>query len=80
MLTSEQYTEDVRNDIALAGQIGVRGVPFFVINRKYAVSGAQPVEAFVQAIEKVAEEEGLQPSLQVLGDDSGLCGDDGCSI
>lgn len=80
VLTSEQYTEDVRNDIALAGQIGVRGVPFFVINRKYAVSGAQPVEAFVQAIEKVAEEEGLQPSLQVLGDDSGLCGDDGCSI
>ncbi|MGB3103086.1 MAG: DsbA family protein [Psychrobacillus psychrotolerans] len=47
-------------DIAKAGQIGVRGVPFFVIIDKYAISGAQPTETFVGALQKVVEEEGLQ--------------------
>jgi protein disulfide-isomerase len=36
----------------MAQQIGVRGVPFFVFNRKYAVSGAQPVEVFQETLEK----------------------------
>lgn len=58
MLHSDEFAEDVKNDIAEAGQIGVRGVPFFVINRKYAISGAQPVEAFADALKKVADEEG----------------------
>ena len=49
---------DVR--IYIAGQIGVRGVPFFVLNDKYAISGAQPLEAFVGALNKVVEEEGHQ--------------------
>lgn len=44
------YLSDVKADIAEAQEIGVRGVPFFVFDRKYAVSGAQPVEAFVQTI------------------------------
>ena len=57
VLQSDEFAEDVKRDIEEAGQIGVRGVPFFVINRKYAISGAQPAEAFVQALEKVAEEE-----------------------
>jgi predicted DsbA family dithiol-disulfide isomerase len=44
------YADDVQSDISEAQQIGVQGVPFFVFDRKYAVSGAQPVEAFVQTI------------------------------
>jgi len=59
VLNSKEYLADVRIDIAKAGQIGVRGVPFFVINDKYAISGAQPTETFVGALQKVAEEEGL---------------------
>ncbi|WP_269235200.1 DsbA family oxidoreductase [Flavobacterium flavigenum] len=47
------FLNDVQNDIAEAQQIGVQGVPFFVFDRKYAVSGAQPVEAFVQTINEV---------------------------
>lgn len=46
------YLEDVQHDIAEAQEIGVQGVPFFVFDRKYAVSGAQPVEAFVQTIKE----------------------------
>lgn len=55
-LTEEKYQEALYNDIEESQQIGVRGVPFFVFDRKYAVSGAQPVEAFAQTIEKAFEE------------------------
>jgi predicted DsbA family dithiol-disulfide isomerase len=51
-LTNEKYTQQVNEDIQEARAIGVNGVPFFVFNRKYAVSGAQPPEAFLQTLEK----------------------------
>ncbi len=57
VLEGDTFTEEVRHDITEAGQIGVRGVPFFVINRKYAISGAQPAETFAEALRKVAAEE-----------------------
>jgi predicted DsbA family dithiol-disulfide isomerase len=47
----------VTNDISEARSVGVQGVPFFVIDNKYAVSGAQPVEVFNQVLDKVWEEE-----------------------
>ncbi len=81
VLDSDEFAADVKADIAEAGKIGVRGVPFFVINQKYAISGAQPTETFADALRKVAEEEGIQPSLKVLGPDGeGLCTDDGCTF
>jgi predicted DsbA family dithiol-disulfide isomerase len=49
-LDSDEYAEKVEEDIAEAAELGVRGVPFFVFNRKYAVSGAQPPEYFLQAL------------------------------
>ena len=49
-LTNEKYTQQVNEDIQEARAIGVNGVPFFVFNRKYAVSGAQPPEAFLQTL------------------------------
>lgn len=67
VLASEQFHEDVEADIAEARQIGVQGVPFFVINRKYAISGAQPLEAFVDSIREIAEEEGIRPKLKPMG-------------
>lgn len=48
-----KFADAVRNDISEAQQIGVRGVPFFVFDRKYAVSGAQPIEHFEQTIQEV---------------------------
>lgn len=48
-----RYANAVNNDISEAQQIGVRGVPFFVFDRKYAVSGAQPIEHFKQTIQEV---------------------------
>lgn len=56
VLASEKYIEDVKKDIAEAGQIGVQGVPFFVIDRKYAISGAQTTDTFVDALQKAFAE------------------------
>lgn len=50
------YDKEVVTDILEAQQVGLQGVPFFVLNNKYAVSGAQPVEAFEQALEQVHAE------------------------
>ena len=50
LLDSDLYADKVRQDIYEAQQVGVRGVPFFVLNEKYAVSGAQESDLFLQAL------------------------------
>lgn len=50
VLNSDEYTTEVKEDVAMAAKLGISGVPFFVINNKYGVSGAQPSETFVQAL------------------------------
>ena len=51
-LEGEEYADAVREDEELARRIGIQGVPFFVLDRRYGVSGAQPAELLVQALEK----------------------------
>lgn len=81
VLASNAFEVEVKQDVQEGMLLGVQGVPFFVINRKYAISGAQPAEAFADALKKVAEEEGISPKLQTLGqDDVGICKDDSCDI
>jgi predicted DsbA family dithiol-disulfide isomerase len=46
-----RFADDVREDEALAARFGIQGVPFFVFDRRYGVSGAQPPEALLQALE-----------------------------
>lgn len=55
-MSSNGYVQEVTTDLMQAQQVGVRGVPFFAFNRKYAISGAQPVEAFLETLEKVYAE------------------------
>lgn len=78
VVESDEFMGQVQLDIAEAGQIGVQGVPFFVVNRKYAISGAQPIEAFVEALEQIAEEEGIRPKLKPLGKKTSFCTGDSC--
>lgn len=54
---NETYTQKINRDLQEASQIGVQGVPFYVFNKKYAVSGAQPVAQFKQVLEQVWQEE-----------------------
>ncbi|MFD1770123.1 DsbA family oxidoreductase [Sphingobacterium suaedae] len=51
-LEDEKYKYEIAQDIQEAQNIGVTGVPFFVFDRKYAVSGAQPAEAFLETLSK----------------------------
>lgn len=55
VVTSDQYTDDVNADIREARLLGATGVPFFVLDRKYGVSGAQPAEVFEQALRQALE-------------------------
>ena len=52
VLQTDRFAEDVREDELLASQLGIQGVPFFVLDRRYGVSGAQPPEVLVQALER----------------------------
>lgn len=81
VLQSDQYHQEVQHDQQTAAQIGVQGVPFFVLNEKYALSGAQPVDLFLQTLKKVWEEEKEKPRLQVLdGEESKRCFDQHCGV
>ena len=72
-LESDAYAEDVKHDVAEAQQLGIRGVPFFVMNRKYGVSGAQAVPVFEETIEKAFAEwqqENKKPNLEMIDGES----------
>jgi predicted DsbA family dithiol-disulfide isomerase len=55
-LDSKEGLDQVENDLAFASQAEVTGVPFFVINRKYALTGAQPSATFLQALQQISAE------------------------
>ena len=77
-LRAGTYANEVRRDEYEAQQIGVRGVPFFVFEDKYAVSGAQPSAVFAEVLEKVWAEN-HPPAHPVVLADGPACGPDGCA-
>lgn len=56
VLTTDKFENEVDQDIYESRQLGVRGVPFFVLDRKFGISGAQPDEVFDQTLEKAWNE------------------------
>ena len=56
VLTTERYAAEVRADYQEARSLGIQGVPFFVIDRRYGISGAQPTELFIQALTQARAE------------------------
>lgn len=76
-LLAGTYANEVRCDEYEAQQIGVQGVPFFVFDDKYAVSGAQPSEVFAEVLGK-AWEEGHPKTQPVMLADGPACGPEGC--
>src|SRR6185437_4184377 len=55
-LESEEFLSDVRADQSTAVEYGIQGVPFFVIDGRYGVSGAQEAQTFAQVLEQVWSE------------------------
>ena len=79
VLNSDAYGNDVKQDIQNANSIGVQGVPFFVFDNKYAVSGAQPATAFLETLQKVWEEGKFASKVTLINTTEGdSCGIDGC--
>jgi predicted DsbA family dithiol-disulfide isomerase len=80
ILKSKKFAADVRNDEYESSRLGIQAVPFFLINEKYSISGAQPSKVFKKAIEKALQEEKV---LECVEDDNlggMVCNSYGCSI
>ena len=77
-LSDDKYLEMVQQDIQEARTVGVQGVPFFAFDRKYAVSGAQPPQAFLQTLEKsFAEWRETNPEIKIEVTKGQSCSIDG---
>jgi predicted DsbA family dithiol-disulfide isomerase len=77
-IAANTYADAVKHDIAEAQYLGIQGVPFFVMNGKYGVSGAQAVPIFSQTIDKAFDEwngEQAKPKLNII--EGPTCGPDG---
>lgn len=76
LLVTDRYAAEVRQDEADAARLGCTGVPFFVFDRAFAVSGAQDSETFLITLRRAWER-----SHPVMVTEPGdVCGDDGCPI
>ncbi len=79
LLLTDQYKDEVNAQIDEARKVGVQGVPFFVINRKYGVSGAQQTDYFYQALNQIWQEDHPLKTLDEQNEDAS-CNDEGCSF
>jgi predicted DsbA family dithiol-disulfide isomerase len=88
VLGSDEHLADVRADIDAAQDLGAGGVPFFVVDRRYGISGAQPVEVFTRALEQawadrapltmVADDADDATTDSRAAADGAVCGPEGC--
>lgn len=77
-LTERDFEAAVDQDIAEAHALGIQGVPFFVVDRKYGISGAQSPEVFSQTLNEAWAES--HPLIMSGTNDAEACGPDGCAI
>lgn len=78
-LTSDQGSSEVVFEEQCARKIGISGVPFYVINKAIAFSGAQPAETFIEATRRSNELQS-EASHAGMNDDGEDCGPDGCKV
>ena len=77
VLDGDRYASEVRHDEARARELGINGVPFFVLADRFGVSGAQPAEVLLGALER-AWAERPKPPLETFAEGA-VCGPDGCA-
>jgi predicted DsbA family dithiol-disulfide isomerase len=82
VLASDEYTNEVVADEQRAAAFGIHGVPFVAIDEKYGVSGAQPAEVFLQALNTAwaASNPLTMVSSDTADGDENMCEDDSCAI
>jgi len=74
VLSSEQFAAEVRADEEQARELGISGVPCFVLDERYAVSGAQPATLLLSALHQAWSERDAEPEFA----EGAVCGPDGC--
>ena len=77
VLVDGTYGDDVREEQRESQSLGITGVPFFVIDRTYGISGAQPAGLLLQALEQAWSE---RAPLRVLSGSAGTCEGDACAV
>jgi predicted DsbA family dithiol-disulfide isomerase len=78
VLESEKYLAEVRADQATASALGISGVPFFVLDRKFGLSGAQPAEVLLDALRQAYT--AAHPLAMVATDSGQTCTDESCGV
>jgi predicted DsbA family dithiol-disulfide isomerase len=74
MLESDRFAAEVRDDERVAHGLGIHAVPFFVVDRKYGASGAQPPELLLELLRQAWP---VEPAISVVAEGA-ACGPDGC--
>jgi predicted DsbA family dithiol-disulfide isomerase len=79
VLAGDEFADSVEADIRQAAAYGATGVPFFVVDGRYGISGAQPADTFSQVLTRAWSEK--HPAVQIVGDGGAdVCGPDGCAV
>lgn len=82
VLAGDRYADAVEADVERAAEFGVQGVPFFAIDEKYGISGAQPADLFGEVLERAWSDS--HPRLTMVSADqddaAGRCDDESCAI
>lgn len=82
VLASDEHLAEVEADVDAARDLGAGGVPFFVVDRRYGISGAQPVEVFTQTLERAWADRAPLAMVTADGGDEfaegAVCGPEGC--
>lgn len=76
-LASDAYALDVREDEEEATELGIRGVPFFILGGRYAISGAQPADVLLRALSLAWQDITGEPVQVGEGE---VCGPEGCVV
>lgn len=81
VLAGDEYADAVRGDIEEAREIGIQGVPFFILDEKYGISGAQATDLFKQALDQVwAESHPKVKITTIAGEADASCDGDSCAL
>ena len=77
VISSDAYAKQVREDESLAAEVGITGVPFFVVGGRFAVAGAQPPEVLAEALSNAAA---VSTDSEDEATDADACGPEGCDL
>ena len=80
ILQSDDFKLEAKQEMQEGASVGVQGVPFFVIDRKYGISGAQEAGYFRQALQQIYEETKPVKKVEIKGEAGAVCDDETCEI